>query len=601
MLPYLYFFGRQIYSFFQRLQTGDSKISYFFACQLGFIVYICALKPKKHADMKRTILIGSVIVIALCAMYISTRGGHETVIVNPEYDSSSADHFLLHKIERTDTATVLYAGVYNLPKYWVRISSEIKLKGKAKTYKLLRCDGFDLGKEVFMPESGTMAFKLYFEPVDKDEKEVDIVDMDGSRETVIGVKLYPVKHNEPVRCVLKGEVTNRPQSNRIVLLKSGEDFRVAKVTYIPILDGKFEYTLYTNAEEAYQLIFYDEILQGSWHSVDFIAESGTCYFTFNKEDELRDCSIRGGKYTEIYLSIVDSLRKQMQPLSTAVSEQLNKLHKEKKYYTPEMNGIIDKINSLPINAPQRIDLFKQFDELRDKGAEKTREAKDLDNEHFRIHKTMYVDKLVEYAKEHTDIVGYTFLVEMIRRAILSYNRLDVTPMFDVFHDLYETKYPDHPYTAMIKSHMQSAAIAVGKPCPDIVLDDDKGNKVHLSELIKGKVAFVHLWASWCGPCRRHGMEMIPVYEMYKDKDFTVVSIAREQRKESMTAAVKQDGYPWTNFLELNDKNGIWTIFGVGNAGGGEFLVDAQGNFLAVKTSPKEMKEILQNIYQPIEK
>ncbi|MDR2130282.1 MAG: redoxin domain-containing protein [Odoribacteraceae bacterium] len=553
--------------------------------------------------MKRTIIIlGAVIIAALCAVYISTRGGNETVIVNPEYDTNGADYFLLHKIERTDTATVLYAGVYHLPNYWVLISDEIKLKdSKGKTYKLLRCDGFELDKEVFMPESGTMAFALYFEPVDKDEKEVDIIDMDENKKTITGVKLYNVKHNEPVRCVLKGEVINRPQSSRIALLKSGEDFRAAKVTCIPILDGKFEYTLYADAEEAYQLIFYDEILQASWYHVDFIAESGTCYFTLNSVDKRDNNSIRGSKYTEIYLSVGDSLRKQMQPLVKALDDKMDKLYEEKKYYIPEVNVILDKIDSLPTDAPQRRDLFEKLDELIGKGAGKTLEAKELDNEHFRIHKTMYVDKLVEYAKEHTDIVGYTLLVEMIRHAILySNNRLNVKPMFDIFHDLYETKYPDHPYTATIKSHIQSAAIAVGKPCPDIVLDDDKGNNVHLSELIKGKVALVHLWASWCGPCRRHGKEMIPVYEMYKDKGFTVVSIAREQRKESMTAAVKQDGYPWTNFLELNDGNGIWTIFGVGNAGGGDFLVDAQGNFLAVKTSPKEMKEILQNMYQPID-
>jgi hypothetical protein len=71
--------------------------------------------------------------------------------------------------------------------------------------------------------------------------------------------------------------------------------------------------------------------------------------------------------------------------------------------------------------------------------------------------------------------------------------------------------------------------------------------------------------------------MIPLYEAYKDKGFTVVGIAREQNKESMLNALERDNYPWINLLELNDKNGIWTKFGIGNAGGGEFLVDSKGN------------------------
>jgi hypothetical protein len=65
----------------------------------------------------------------------------------------------------------------------------------------------------------------------------------------------------------------------------------------------------------------------------------------------------------------------------------------------------------------------------------------------------------------------------------------------------------------------------------------------------------------------------------------------------MIAAAKQDEYPWTTFLELNDRNGVWRTFGIGNAGGGDFLIDAQGNFLAVNTSPKKIKEILQTLFE----
>ena len=51
-------------------------------------------------------------------------------------------------------------------------------------------------------------------------------------------------------------------------------------------------------------------------------------------------------------------------------------------------------------------------------------------------------------------------------------------------------------------------------------------------------------AKWCGPCRRHSMAMIPIYEKYKDKGFTVLAIAAERRAEDMQKAVEQDGYPW---------------------------------------------------------
>jgi thiol-disulfide isomerase/thioredoxin len=549
--------------------------------------------------MKRVIIIiATVIVAALCAVLVVTCGGNETVIVNPEFDDNTdSDYFSIYKIERTDTATIVYAEVYNSPNYWVMISSNIKMKdSKGKIYKLLNCNGFELDKEVFMPASGSMSFALYFEPVEKSEKVVDIIDMDENKATVTGVKLYNVKHSEPVQCLLKGEVINRPKSSRIALLKDGENPRTGKITYIPIHEGKFEYRLYTDAEEAYNLIFVDEMMQGSWRPVDFIAESGTCYFTLNNEDEWTKNSIRGGKYSETYFSIIDDLHKKVVPHFDALNKKQNKLREEKLYYTPEVNDIFEQVNHLSEDNPKRRVLLNRYYELRDGGKEKTREGKELEEEYFQINKTMYADKMMEYAKEHADITGYTFLVNLIRNTIEQGFKLDVAPMFAVFHDVYEKKYPAHPYTVTVKSYMQAAAITVGKPCPDIVTEDNEGKEIHLSELIKGKVALVHLWASWCGPCRQHGKEMIPIYEMYKDKGFTVVSIANEHKKESMIAAVNRDKYPWINYLELDSKNSIWTKFGVGNAGGGEFLVDAQGNFLAVKTSPKEVMQILQSLF-----
>jgi thiol-disulfide isomerase/thioredoxin len=447
-----------------------------------------------------------------------------------------------------------------------------------------------------MPESGSMSFALYFEPVDKSEKVADIIDMDENKATVSGVKLYNVKHSEPVQCLLKGEVVNRPQSSRIALLKGGENTRTGKITYIPIHEGKFEYRLYTDAEEAYQLIFVDEMMQGAWRPVDFIVESGTCYFTLNNKDEWTKNSVRGGKYSETYFSIIDSLRKMTVPHYDALNEKQNKLEEEKIYYIPEVNDIFEQAYRMSEDNPERRVLLDRYYELRDSGKDKTREGQELEEEYFQIYKTMYIDRLMEYAEKHVDITGYTFLIDLIRSAIEQDHRLDVAPMFAVFHDVYETKYPAHPYTTAVKSYMQAAAITVGKPCPDIVTEDNEGKEVRLSELIKGKVALVHLWTSWCGPCRRHGKEMIPVYEMYKDRGFTVVSIANEHNKKSMIDAVNRDKYPWTNYLEPNSKNGIWTKFGVGNAGGGDFLVDAQGNFLAVKTSPKEVMQILRNLF-----
>ena len=88
----------------------------------------------------------------------------------------------------------------------------------------------------------------------------------------------------------------------------------------------------------------------------------------------------------------------------------------------------------------------------------------------------------------------------------------------------------------------------------------------LSSLAKGKVTLLDLWVSWCGPCRVNSKQIIPLYEAYKDKGFTVVGVAREENNtEDMEKAIAKDGYPWINLVELNDKNQIWTKYRISNA------------------------------------
>lgn len=62
----------------------------------------------------------------------------------------------------------------------------------------------------------------------------------------------------------------------------------------------------------------------------------------------------------------------------------------------------------------------------------------------------------------------------------------------------------------------------------------------------------------------------------------------------MQAAIERDGYPWPNYLELNDENKIWHLHGVGNAGGATFLVDGDGTVIAVNPTPEDLDKIVGN-------
>ena len=114
----------------------------------------------------------------------------------------------------------------------------------------------------------------------------------------------------------------------------------------------------------------------------------------------------------------------------------------------------------------------------------------------------------------------------------------------------------------------------------------------VSSLYKGKVAIIDLWASWCGPCRQHSRDLIPLYEKYKDKGFTVAGIAREDEVSHMTNAAKKDGYPWQNLVDLKDELNVWQKNGLSFAGGGMYLIDRDGTILSTSTEVDELEPLI---------
>jgi peroxiredoxin len=538
-------------------------------------------------------------VLLAFSILLSTAGcvqNRERAIDNPVFDSSNTDLLQISKIVLTDTATVLHVDAYHIPGSWIRIASATVLKGAgSRVYKLLGSENFELDTKVPMPQSGNVPFTLFFEPVSRDETSVDFVEGDHPGDFYIeNIRLYSVKSPPTaIRCALKGEVVNRPQSGRLALLKQGEDFRSAKVVYIPIREGKFEHTLCCEHEEGYELIFCDELWNGAWRPVRFMAEQGDVHFLLHPMDEWKNNTIAGGALNREAQAAEKEVNDKIFPLYDLLNVKEELLEKQGKYYTAEAAELRRQLNGLAMEDPKRNALFKQYSQLFDSGKALTTEAKALSEEAVAIAEKRTGMELA-YAKENPTIAGYNLLVSKIRAAI-EQTRGDVAPMLEIYSSIYRKKYPNHPYGALVEACINAAAIKVGSPYINVTAADADGNEVKLSELIAGKVALIHLWASWCGPCIRHGKEMIPVYEAYKDKGFTVVGIAREKSKEAMATAVRNGKYPWVNLLELNDRHGIWTKYGIGNAAGGDFLVDDSGIFLAVKATPEEVENILKRL------
>ncbi len=64
----------------------------------------------------------------------------------------------------------------------------------------------------------------------------------------------------------------------------------------------------------------------------------------------------------------------------------------------------------------------------------------------------------------------------------------------------------------------------GDRLPDLAGRGVDGQDVHLADLVKGKVAVVDVWATWCAPCLMAIPELEKLHEEYSGRGFTVVGI-----------------------------------------------------------------------------
>lgn len=260
----------------------------------------------------------------------------------------------------------------------------------------------------------------------------------------------------------------------------------------------------------------------------------------------------------------------------------------------------------------------------------TKLMQDVNNENYFIsenYKAWYVNEYLkyllklDYEKDSTLLANNFYSIEKtdetlkgkIREYTLYNKLLDKTRhASENFQQLNENREKATPYIASFenefyKQHVGNAftekeellyRTQKGQPAPLFTLNSDNEKEYSLSDF-KGKVVYLDLWASWCGPCRAEIPALKKIYDVFKSKDkVKIIGIAVKDGKKEWLNAIKQDSPQW---LQLYDHGNTVSMSYNAIAIPKYVLIDKNGNIANFNAPrPSDTEKLVSEINKLLE-
>jgi thiol-disulfide isomerase/thioredoxin len=163
--------------------------------------------------------------------------------------------------------------------------------------------------------------------------------------------------------------------------------------------------------------------------------------------------------------------------------------------------------------------------------------------------------------------------------------------FEPYKQFAKTKAIKEKYNE-VRAQFISDTAFVGKSSYNFSLPDTSGKMVSMKDF-KGKVVFIDVWATWCGPCKEQFPHMKTIEEEYKDNPnivFVGISLDRNKDKEKWLAMIRKEKLVG---VQLLDDIGLafgrkYEIVGIPRF----LLIDKQGKWIEVRCPRPSSKEDL---------
>lgn len=167
-----------------------------------------------------------------------------------------------------------------------------------------------------------------------------------------------------------------------------------------------------------------------------------------------------------------------------------------------------------------------------------------------LSQKMGKDESFDYVMGYLNVIKATIKSPTIREGI-SYDilKMDLSSAKDkkAVIDIYKSfGAKGEKLQAIEKIYANLKKIDPGNSAPDFSYAD-VDSKIHTLADFKGKVLYIDVWATWCGPCKEEIPHLKTLEKSFKGKDIAFVSISVDSDK---------DIEKWKNFVKKNQLGGI---------------------------------------------